>query len=286
MSLLRNRKKYLNKKSLSRPNQQATFLTNDNETPLCTCRKASYTLEAVVVFPLMAVFLVFLLFFFRIMQVETKVQSALIYAGRSAAVISSVTSSDTAALAAAKGIFEKEVADDLYVRKYVQGKSMGIVLTESKVSDTYIDLRATYRVKYPIRIFGSKSLTLIAESKNRRWNGKKEGNEKADDDRFVYCTPNGTVYHLKKDCAYLDLSIHSTVYSNIASTRNKNGHKYSACSRCVDKNKTNSVVYITDYGTCYHCALSCAGLKRTVYKVKRTEISDKKACSKCGFKDR
>lgn len=285
MSLLRNRKKYLNKKSLSRPYQQAIFLTNDNETPLCTCRKASYTLEAVVVFPLMAAFLVLLLFFFRMMQVETKVQSALIYAGRSAAVISSVTSSDAAALAAAKAIFDKEVADDLYVRKYVQGKSMGIVLTESKVSDTYIGLRATYRVKYPIGIFGTKVFTLVAESKNRRWNGKEEGNEKADYDGYVYCTPNGTVYHLKKDCAYLDLSIHSTAYSNITSIRNKNGHKYNACSRCVDKDKTNSVVYITDYGTCFHLVLSCSGLKRTVYKVKWAEVSDKKACSKCGFKD-
>ena len=44
--------------------------------PSCTCLKASYTLEAAVIFPLVAGFFVFILFFFRVVQVESQVNQS------------------------------------------------------------------------------------------------------------------------------------------------------------------------------------------------------------------
>ena len=57
--------------------------------PSCTCLKASYTLEAAVIFPLVAGFFVFILFFFRVIQVESQVKAALYYSSRMSALASS-----------------------------------------------------------------------------------------------------------------------------------------------------------------------------------------------------
>ena len=44
----------------------------------CTCHKGSYTLEAAVILPMMAGFFVAILFFFRVLQIQTGVQEATI----------------------------------------------------------------------------------------------------------------------------------------------------------------------------------------------------------------
>lgn len=269
------------KKSLSKQERQAGFLNNGKEAPLCTCRKASYTLEAAVVFPFVAAFLTILLFLFRVLQVETSVQEALVYAGRNTAAVSTATSSDAAALLAAKGFFEKEIADDSQIKKYVKGGRAGILLVESEVTDEYIDLRATYQVNIPIGIFSIKGIHLVSESRNRRWNGRIEGKEKQEDP-LVYYTPTGKVYHLSKACPYLDLSIRGVEFKAIRELRNKNDHKYCSCSRCAAEILPNAIVYITDYGTNYHADLNCSGLKRTIYEISLSKAGNRKACSKCG----
>ena len=50
-------------------------------------QKASFTLEAAVVIPLVTGFFVVLLMFFRILQIQTQVQEALVMAGRKTAVM-------------------------------------------------------------------------------------------------------------------------------------------------------------------------------------------------------
>ena len=47
---------------------------------LCSFFKGSYTLEAAVIIPVAAVFFLTLLFFFRVLQIQTEVQEALNYA--------------------------------------------------------------------------------------------------------------------------------------------------------------------------------------------------------------
>ena len=49
---------------------------------LCSFFKGSYTLEAAVIIPVAAVFFLTLLFFFRVLQIQTEVQEALNYASR------------------------------------------------------------------------------------------------------------------------------------------------------------------------------------------------------------
>ena len=57
------------------------------ETPHYTCKKGSITVEASIVLPLFACFFSFLLFYFRIMEVQLIVQNALEETGSSLAIM-------------------------------------------------------------------------------------------------------------------------------------------------------------------------------------------------------
>ena len=40
--------------------------------------------------------------------------------------------------------------------------------------------------------------------------------------------------------------------------------------------------YITPYGDRYHKEKDCAGLRRSIRKLKKSQVGDLPACSKCG----
>ncbi len=249
--------------------------------PLCIRLKGSYTVEAAIILPLVAAFLTFFLFFFRVMQVEYRVQEALVYAGRQTAAYSSDRTSGAVSSALAIGYFQKEIAGDEYIEEYVQNGNLGIVITTPSTDENYLYLRATYRVKFPIGFFSVDGIGLTAETKHRVWSGSTLA-QTASEDATVYYTETGTVYHTTLSCTYLSLSISMCSSDEIASKRNKSGSKYTACSLCGEAVTDHSVVYITDYGTVYHSSINCSGLKRTIYTVKLSEVGNRKVCSKCG----
>ena len=79
------------------------------KTSLCSRHKGSYTLEAAVIIPILAFFFVTILFFFRVLQVQTQVQEALDYAGRKTACVASSVSSEAGLFTSAEGYFRKEL---------------------------------------------------------------------------------------------------------------------------------------------------------------------------------
>ena len=252
------------------------------ETPLCACRMSgSYTLEAAVILPLVAAFLAFLLFFFRVMQVEYRVQEALIYAGRQTAAYSSDHTSGTTSLALATVYFQKEIMDDELIDEFVSNGNLGIILTTPSREENYLYLRATYRVVFPIGYFTVNGIGLTAETRNRIWTGSTLAAD-ASEDPIVYYTETGTVYHTTQSCHYLSLSVRMCSASEVEEKRNKSGSRYTACELCAAEGSGSGIVYITDYGTAYHTSIECSGLKRTIYTVKLSEVGDRKACSKCG----
>lgn len=271
-------------KSLPKRAHYNWFRKIHHETPLCTCvqgfYRGSFTVEAAVVIPLVAGFLVSILFFFRVLQIETTIYSALSYASRKTASFSRISNSETASLAAAEAFFRKAVSGDERIAQYVNGGEMGISLLASDVSGDYIDLKVSYDVCMPIHFFGINGIPISQESKSRKWTGDVLG-KTADEDRMVYVTSTGEVYHYSRTCNYLDLSIRCVKYAEIKGLRNKNEHKYYACDRCVAENREYQNVYITDYGTAYHSDLQCSGLKRTIYEVPLSEVGNRTACKKC-----
>lgn len=268
-------------KSLPRINLNRHVSQNERkETPSCIWLKASYTLEAAIIFPLVAGFIVFLLLFFRILQVQTAVESGLTYASRMTAVESCVVESEASLLASAEGFLISKLKDEAIIEEYVAGGLLGISLLNSDTSGDEIALLAEYSVKLPIGFFQIKSINLSGRSVSRKWIGDRNSDSLED---YVYVTEYGTVYHTTKSCPYLDLSIHSVFISSIGGIRSKSGSKYSACSRCAEEISGISTVYVTDYGTLYHKDIGCSALKRTIHIVPLSEVSDMSGCSKCGM---
>lgn len=284
MSLCNNKQYFINLfKSLHKSANRKISIKVRRETPLCTCkevRKASFTVEASIVIPLVTGFLVYLLFFFRVMQIETEVYAALSYASRKTAAIESMAEAPVAEFAIAEGYFMKALAESNVTSQYVGGAVKLAALKQSDFSGEYVDLIADYKIPLPVRFFSVKSIHIRQESKSRKWTGAAVAADEAQD-MYVYITEYGTVYHLSKDCNYLDLSIQATKMACIEGLRNKSEHKYYPCERCVVKNIDSDIVYITDYGTAYHSSLQCSGLKRTVSVVPQSTVKDRRGCSKC-----
>lgn len=249
------------------------------KTLLCARFCGSYTLEAAVVLPLLAGFFLSLLFFFRVLQVQTQVQEALFYAGRKTACEASVTDSQIALRATAEAYFRKELGQYGTAKKFVAGGTAGVSLLKSEFSDREIVLYADYQVRLPVNFFTVKGVRVSQSSRNRKWTGDAD---KGSEEDYVYVTEHGSVYHCQRTCPYLDLSIQTVKTADLGKLRNKNKHKYYECMECAAENSNKTTVYITDYGTCYHSSLSCSGLKRTVNLVPKSEVGGKASCSKCG----
>ena len=241
--------------------------------------KASYTLEMAVVLPLVAAFFVSILFFFRVLQVQTQVQAALNYASRKTAVQACVNDVPSPLLATAEVYFRKELKQYAEYQKYVAPYAPGASLLMSNMEGPEIMLCADYTIRLPIALFQIKDVRITQRSVSRKWTGDRETWTETD---YVYVTEHGTVYHRSRSCRYLDLSIRTAEYAEIGDLRNKSEHKYYACGQCAAKNKHLRQVYITDYGEVYHTSLSCSGLKRTVYLIPISEVGGKGPCSKCG----
>lgn len=245
----------------------------------CAWIKASYTLEAAVLLPLVTGFLVFLLFFFRVMQVESVVQSALCESARKVAVDSVWISGENAQMAAAGAYVYQSLEDEReLINRYVFGKRAGIVLLRSSCEGEYVELRADYRVQFPLEFFSFAGVNVTSQSKSRKWTGIRDKQES--EDPIVYIAKTGEVYHRKRNCTYLDLSVRCEEKKELPALRNKSGNRYRACENCG--NIDGSLCYVTDYGERYHTTVFCPGLKRTVYMKYLSEVVDSmRGCSKC-----
>ena len=248
------------------------------EASLYTWQKASYTIEAAIVIPLMALFFVSILFFFRIMEVQYDVEKALIYAGRKTAVESSAVTSSELLLASAKGHLIYALKDSDVVEAYIRGGSLGIFLWSSEFSEEEILLKASYEFFLPIDFWDIGTIHLYSQNRFYKWNGDVSISQ---EEAWVYVTPTGTVYHSTPSCRVLDLGIREIAFTQIETERGMDGQKYYPCSRCKDMSVSNGVVYGTNYGTRYHRDISCSYLKRTIQKIKPEEVEDRLPCSFC-----
>ncbi len=274
-----------------------------------TCIKTVLTIEAAVVLPFFVCFLVFILYFFRILQVQAGVSQALQYTGRQIAAEYNVQTAeikeddreekdngslvtdkdkkhgktDLAALLRARLLFEKQLKKLNCPVNYITNGTAGISFLQSDFSQNYVELKVVYLMKLPVALLGTIRYRIVQEAKCRKWTGYEPGQDTNEDDSWLYYTEHGKVYHASRSCTYLDLSIRGVTSKQVTGIRNENGGKYHKCERCGDKISDPSMVYITDYGERYHSSLTCSGLKRSIYMIRRTKATAKKMCSKCGI---
>ena len=180
-----------------------------------------------------------------------------------------------------KGILQK----DSVAGACISGGARAVNTLLSKItvgtgSRDIIDLVITYRMEPAADIFGIGNYAAVNRLRLHPWTGYEGGAfSEEEDDRIVYITETGEVYHLSRSCSHLNLSIHEVSADSLESLRNSSGGKYKPCENCKGEGEN---VYITDDGDRYHSSLSCSGLKRTIIEIKYSEVGDRRACSGCG----
>ena len=124
---------------------------------------------------------------------------------------------------------------------------------------------------------------LVTRCIVKPWVGYQVANGKNRDDEevWVYVTEYGSVYHKKRDCTYLSLSISVSSITEVMKEKNKSGAYYQPCEFCGNRSFVTAV-YITSYGTKFHTMFNCKGLKRTVESIPLSKVKGKSPCKKCG----
>lgn len=252
------------------------------------------SIEAVVIIPIFVCFMVFIMFLFRVLQVQITMEKALRYTAETLAVTAYDTYDEEEKMAKGEAV-DLVAAELLLLSKldeyncptsFIDGGKMGISLLSSEFDGEDIKLKASYDMTPMVNFFGRLTYHFVQCSVARKWIGDGEIGDASGDnnenDDWVYITTNGTVYHLTRGCHYLDLSIREVAGSNVHNERNASGSKYTVCPMCK-KNTWKTFVYITDYGESYHSSLTCSGLKRTIMMIRKKEAINKGfgCCSKC-----
>lgn len=184
-------------------------------------------------------------------------------------------------------LFRKEVGDEFIGKSYIVGGNFGFHMNLSTIKDksNKINIVVTYTIKNPFDIFGYSLNTITQNASTYAWVGnesfdKDEETKNSDNDKLVYITPSGEVYHTNKNCTYLVFSIHEISNYDLENQRNLSGGKYYACEKCGNFD-TNGKYYITDFGDRYHTTKSCSSIMRNIITVKLSQVADKQQCSKC-----
>ncbi|MFP3155733.1 pilus assembly protein [Lachnospiraceae bacterium ZAX-1] len=237
----------------------------------------SFTVEASFLLPLFLFASISILFFFRMLQVQQCVEEALCFAGAQTAAMAE-DEKEGSLRAVAVGLFYKELAKQNVSSDYIVGGKLGITWEKTAVDGAYIDLFVRYKLKLPLHVWGIKFFTVVQRSKVHKWIGFSKDAENENTAEWVFVTPTATVYHRKRECTHLKLSVKCKLFSQLDSLESN----YGACEICASNGYKPSIVYITDEGRRYHVKLDCSGIKRTIYMIKITEIGGKPPCTRCG----
>lgn len=267
---------------------------------------ASLTLEAALSLPLFLFFLLAVMSFLMMLNVQMHVQDSMedlsrrmgkaaYLMERGDAILSGgELDPDSMALAQA-GINSVSIQMML-----AADKGLGTVLDGSRVRGgrgglyTYasgydagtgiLDMVVSYDYDIPWLPGFFGDLRVVQRARSHVWTGdslKKHGGDGTDAHQIVYVTETGTVYHTSPDCNYLDLSIHGVSAGQVKGLRNASGARYQPCEDCARSGAAAGTVYITDYGTSWHNSLGCSGLKRTIREVDLEELGGMRMCTKC-----
>lgn len=243
-------------------------------------KKGSITIQLALVIPLFFLAVMCLLYFMEMMAIKTKIRVGMQYAAQYAAekvVEVPILSS---------GKMEEKMVEAIGANRLdasiIEGGSGGLNCQKSWYSNTsgMINLRAQYKLQLPFPVFAVPLISFEEEMRVKGWTGYKGGGLSDKEEKVVYITETGMVYHRKYSCTHLDLSIREVQKSEVKDLRNESQGKYYACETCA-KSGNSLQVYVTNTGDRYHKSLGCSGLKRTIYTIPLSETAGKGACSRC-----
>ena len=167
----------------------------------------------------------------------------------------------------------QQEAKQLSVAAHIQGD----------VQDEWVCLEKNYRMEPVFNMVPFVPDNVVVGCHARKWIGYNvaKGNSCTKEDEWVYITTSGRVYHRKRNCSYLNPSLHCATVNEVKERRNRDGEKYKCCEIC-GRGNSSGICFYTEYGNRYHTSLQCSGLKRTVKCVKLSEVKGRRPCSRCG----
>lgn len=282
------------------------FLTMVEKSPTGKWLRASMTLEAAAILPLLFFFFLNISSSIEMMRLHGNLELALWETGSRMAVYGYIieeqntvppeggTEQNSSILGNLAGI----AFSYLYVRNEIidylgdeyleasplsQGAS-GLNFLESSFMETEdcIDLLVTYQVSNLFSIPGFSSFRMANRYYGRAWTGyeiptEEEDNGNAD---YVYVTETGEVYHETKECSHLKLQIRSVSLAELPYRKNAEGSQYTLCWLCRET-EFGGEIYITESGERYHYSRACSGLKRTIFVIERSKAESYRPCSRC-----
>lgn len=242
---------------------------------------AAMTVEAALILPLFLLAMVSVAQLMQMIYIQEKVQFALTQAVRNFSVEAHNKQLNETALYAQ---ILTEFGLGQISWDQIRGGMAGINYSGTKYqTDTgEVDIVVSYYLQQPFKLFLIPPMKVQHQLSMRVWIGGKLFQSAADGDgggQTVYVAENGVVYHIQRDCAYIDLSIHAIMSGLLSTLRNSGGGKYYACELCGARTSTD-VVFITDNGDRYHTDAQCSGIKRMIHEEKMDACA-LPACSKC-----
>lgn len=244
------------------------------------------TVEASMTIPLFLFFMVALMRMFMGLIVEAQIQQALCETAEYVAqysylenLNSSSETKDNIAVCfvnevAANTMFHKYLEDSVYVRQVVANGKNGIFVSMQKDAENSkcFVLKANYKLVFSVPVLGVYSVAQSSMVRQKVFLGysKEEGSQ---EDVYVYITPEQSVYHTKRGCTHLCLKVYA--YNGTAMKKGR------PCGFCGGEKYNQGKVYIAETGDVYHYSGTCGGLKRTVKRVRKKEVSGLRPCTRC-----
>lgn len=249
--------------------------------------KGSATVEAALVLPLFLCAICFLIMMGQLLLIEGEIahavsKTAFTCAKQEAVREVSQKKISGSGLLAANMIFYSLLQGDDLCKECIEGGKHGILVRAEKLEgEEKILVKASYILKIPVPFFGGGRILRNIEVKRRIYTGYlPHGSEAGGDNKMVFVTDHGSVYHTSLSCSHVSLKISA----NALSVKALEAKGFRACEKCIKKGSDPKAYYITAEGDCYHSRLSCSGLKRTVKSATISEVGGLKKCSRCAGK--
>lgn len=266
------------------------------------CQNASLTVEASLVFPVFFFCMLYLLQMFLVLMAEVEIARAGIVSCREAAAFSYVAErmetgeckapekitrifgESVVRDASALALFYLNCDKDLLKRARV-AQGVGGLWMESRPQEDGVLFQIHYRVSSFGGLLEQKDSFHSCNLVYRSWTGTETAanTELSDrEEQKVYMVPNGEVYHLYKDCTYIDRTVRELRSDQLRYTRNESGATYRACDYCRPNPEDLDRVYVTRYGTRYHATSACPSVERNPSAVALSKVEKKyRLCKSC-----
>ncbi len=257
------------------------MMHSDQEQASMSGPKGSMTVEAALTIPIFLFAVLCLIYLLEIQAIRISVHSAAQGAAKNAA--EDIAIIPALNLPKMKSDMVSLIGSDRLERSIIDGGKSGISCLGSwyQPSTGEIHVYVSYKIQLPFPGFMNLKARQKEEFIVKAWTGYEKPDMKDDDGQIVYITDTGSVYHTNYQCSYLQLSIRFLPSSGLPGLRNQSGGRYCPCEKCVH-GSAMAGVYVTNNGNRYHNSLNCSGLKRSIRAVKKSEVSGRRACSRCG----